>query len=165
MEQAPETKFERVSASLARHDRDPRQLIAILSEIQDAYSYIPEDVIMYVAKVLGVTPASVFGVATFYSHFTLSPKGKYVIKVCDGTACHVRKSEAIIKALQAELGLTHDKKTTGDMLFTLEIVACVGACGLAPVVVINEDVYASVTEDSIIGVVKEIREEALRQND
>jgi len=160
MEQVSETKFERVCAALARHDRDPSQLIAILSEIQDAYSYIPEDVIMYVAKILGVTPASVFGVATFYSHFTLEPKGKYVIKVCDGTACHVKKSEEIIKALQSELGLTNKKITSDDMLFTLEVVACVGACGLAPVVVINEDVYGSVTKDSIIDVVKKIRKEA-----
>ena len=159
MEQVQETKFERICTALTKYDHNPNQLIAILSEIQEAYSYIPEEVIMYVAKALDVTPASVFGVATFYSHFTLEPKGKHVIRICDGTACHVRKSDEIIKALQEELGLKGKKITSDDMLFTLEVVACVGACGLAPVVVINEDVYGSVTKESILEVVKKIREE------
>jgi len=135
-------------------------LITILQEIQSSYSYLPADVMTYVATALGITPGTVFGVATFYSHFTLEPKGKYVIKVCDGTACHVRKSTRILQTLQKELGLSEGQQTTDDMLFTLETVACLGACGLAPVIVVNEDVHGAMTVDKTIELLKTIREEA-----
>jgi len=113
------SKFEMVCDILDRHERNSSNLIAILQEIQEAYSYLPEDVMTYVATALEVSPNTVFGVATFYSHFTLDPKGKYVIRVCDGTACHVKKSEEIINTLEKELGLSKTKKTSNDMLFTL----------------------------------------------
>lgn len=153
------TKFESVCAVLEKYNSDPHRLITILQEIQAAYSYLPEDVMTYVAMALGITPGTVFGVATFYSHFTLEPKGKYVIRVCDGTACHVRKSSDIIKTLQSELGLSESKKTSDDMLFTLETVACLGACGLAPVVVVNEDVHGGMTKEKTAELIKRIREE------
>lgn len=152
------TKFDHLCAILDKHGRDPHQLIAILQEIQSEYSYLPEDVMTYVATALGISPGSVFGVATFYSHFTLEPKGKYVIKVCDGTACHVKKSEDIIKTLQSSLGLSESKKTSDDMLFTLETVACLGACGLAPVVVVNEDVHGAMTKEKTTALIQKIRE-------
>jgi len=153
------TKFENVCAILEKYERNPHMLIPVLQEIQSAYSYLPEDVMTYVATALDVTPGSVYGVATFYSHFTLAPKGKYIIKVCDGTACHVRKSEEIIKTIEDELGLSAKKQTTDDMLFTLETVACLGVCGLAPVIVINEDVYGAMTKDKTIELIKNIKEE------
>jgi len=153
------TKFETVCAVLEKHKCDPHLLITILQEIQSAYSYLPEDVMTYVATALNIPSGMVFGVATFYSHFTLEPKGKYVIKVCDGTACHVRKSTEIIKTLEKELGLSQEKKTSDDMLFTLETVACVGACGLAPVIVVNEDVHGGMTKEKTIELLKQIREE------
>jgi NADH-quinone oxidoreductase subunit E len=153
------TKFEHVCAILDRYERDPHKLIAILQEIQAEYSYLPQDVMTYIATALSVSPGTVFGVATFYSHFTLEPKGKYVIKVCDGTACHVKKSEDIIKTLQTTLKLSESKKTSDDMLFTLETVACLGACGLAPVVVVNEDVYGSMNRDKVIELINKIRKE------
>jgi len=152
------TKFETVCAVLEKYKCDPHMLITILQEIQAAYSYLPEDVMTYVATALNIPPVVVFGVATFYSHFTLEPKGKYVIKVCDGTACHVRKSTEIIKTLEKELGLNEKKKTSDDMLFTLETVACVGACGLAPVIVVNEDVHGGMTKEKTIEIIKKIRE-------
>jgi len=152
------TKFERVCAILDKHEHDPHRLIAILQEIQEEYAYLPEDIMTYVATALGITPGSVFGVATFYSHFTLEPKGKYVIKVCDGTACHVRKSADIIKTLEAELGLSEKKKTSEDMLFTLETVACLGACGLAPVVVVNDEVHGAMNKEKTLDMLKKIRE-------
>jgi len=155
----PATKFEVVCAVLEKYRRDPHMLIAILQEIQSAYSYLPEDIMTYVATALGITPGTVFGVATFYSHFTLEPKGKYIIKVCDGTACHVRKSTDIIKTLENELGLSEKKQTSDDMLFTLETVACLGACGLAPVIVVNEDVHGAMTKEKTIELLKSIREE------
>jgi len=133
--------FDQVCDILDRYDRQPSNLIAILQEIQEAYSYLPEDIMTYVATALEISPTTVFGVATFYSHFTLEPKGKYVVKVCDGTACHVKKSPDIIKMLEKELGLSESKKTSDDLLFTLETVACLGACGLAPAVVINDEVH------------------------
>ncbi len=161
MRQASEfgTKFENICAVLDKYERDPHRLIAILQEIQEAYSYLPEDVMTYVATALSIPPGTVFGVATFYSHFTLEPKGKYIIKVCDGTACHVKKSEDIIKLLQETLGLSGSKTTSDDMMFTLETVACLGACGLAPVVVVNEDVYGAMTKEKTAELVKKIREE------
>ncbi len=153
------TKFEHVCAILDKYQRDPHKLIAILQEIQAEYSYLPQDVMTYIATALSVPPGTVFGVATFYSHFTLEPKGKYVIKVCDGTACHVKKSEDIIKTLQSTLKLSESKKTSDDMLFTLETVACLGACGLAPVVVVNEDVYGSMNKEKTIELINRIRKE------
>jgi len=153
------TKFENVCAVLEKYKRDPHMLITILQEIQAAYTYLPQDVMTYVATALGITPGTVFGVATFYSHFTLEPKGKYIIKVCDGTACHVRKSSDIIKTIEDELGLSDKKNTTDDMVFTLETVACLGACGLAPVIVVNEDVYGAMTKEKTIELIQKIIEE------
>ena len=152
-------KFDLVCAALDKYNRNPNKLIAILQEIQEAYAYLPEDIMTYVATALGISPGKVFGVATFYSHFTLEPKGKYVIKVCDGTACHVKKSSEILDVLEKELGLNSKKKTSSDMLFTLETVACLGACGLAPVVVVNEDVYGAMTKEKTADLLRKIREE------
>ncbi len=159
MENKHTSKFDRVCLILDRHGRDGHKLIPILQEIQEEYAYLPEDIMTYIATALGITPGSVFGVATFYSHFTLEPKGKYIIKVCDGTACHVRKSEEILEVLEKELGLSKTKKTTPDMLFTLETVACLGACGLAPVVVVNDAVHGAMTKEKTLALLNSIREE------
>ena len=159
MNQTFGTKFELVCDILDRYERKPSNLIAILQEIQEAYAYLPEDIMTYVATALEISPGTVFGVATFYSHFTLVPKGKHVIKVCDGTACHVKKSTDIIKTLEKELGLNENKKTSDDLMFTLETVACLGACGLAPVVVVDEDVYGSMNIEKAKALIKRIREE------
>ncbi len=159
MKQEFSSKFDRVCDVLDRHGRNPHKLIAILQEIQDEYAYLPEDIMTYVATALGISPGQVFGVATFYSHFTLEPKGKYVIKVCDGTACHVKKSEELLKVLEKELGLTREERTSPDMLFTLETVACLGACGLAPVVVVNDEVHGLMTKEKTIELLNRIREE------
>ena len=134
-----------VDAVLKKYDYNPAKLITILQKSQDIYRYLPEDVLEYIALELKVPGTKVYGVATFYSHFALKPKGKYVIKICDGTACHVKKSHGLLDALTKKLNLNKEKMTTEDLLFTVETVACVGACGLAPVVLVNEDVYGSVT--------------------
>ncbi len=154
-----EKNFDKVCAILDKHARKSHKLIPILQEIQEAYSYLPADVMLFVARELGVSPSSVYGVATFYAHFTLEEKGKYVIKVCDGTACHVKKSEGILKALFEVLGLSKDKLTSDDRLFTLETVACLGACGLAPVVVINDKVHGNMTPEKTKELIAEIRKE------
>jgi len=152
-------KFELVCDILDRHERKPSNLIAILHEVQEAYSYLPEDIMTYVATALEISPGTVFGVATFYSHFTLEPKGKYVVRVCDGTACHVRKSGGIIQTIEKELGLSDSKRTSDDGLFTLETVACLGVCGLAPVVVVNEEVHGTMTVEKTKEIIKQIHEE------
>lgn len=125
-------------------------LIAILQKVQEVYRYLPEDAMIYIGtKMEGLSPATVFGVATFYAQFSLEPKGKYEIKVCDGTACHVRGSMPVLNAIKARLELTDGQMTTNDGLFSLETVSCLGACGLAPVVVINGKVYPQMTSDAI----------------
>jgi len=149
-------RFEKVCEIIESHSKDSTKLIPILQAVQDEYRYLPEEVLTYVATSLDIPPSRVYGVATFYSHFALEPKGKYVIKLCDGTACHVKKSTAILEALQKRLSLTDKKKTTDDMLFTVETVSCLGACGLAPVVVVNEDVYGQMTPEKALGVLEEI---------
>ncbi|MDD6307983.1 MAG: NAD(P)H-dependent oxidoreductase subunit E [Clostridia bacterium] len=152
-------RFEKVSAIIEKHGREAHKLIPILQEIQEEYSYLPEDLMLYLAKEIGVPAASVYGVATFYAHFTLEAKGKYIIKVCDGTACHVKKSEGILKVLEEELGLDKKKRTSDDMLFTLETVACLGACGLAPVVVVNDKVHGAMTPEKTRELIQAIRKE------
>ena len=155
-------KFEKVCEIIERYNNDSSKLVPILQAVQEEYRYLPEDVMYYVATSLGIPSAQVYGVATFYSHFALTPKGKYLIKVCDGTACHVKKSIPILEALMKRLKLTEDKMTTPDMLFTVETVACLGACGLAPVLVINEEVHGLMTPESTATLIDQIiaREEA-----
>ena len=125
-------------------------LIAILQKVQEVYRYLPEEALIYIGtKIEGLSPATVYGVATFYAQFSLEPKGKFEIKVCDGTACHVRGSMPVLNAIKARLDLKDGKMTTDDGLFSLETVSCLGACGLAPVVVINGKVYPQMTSDAI----------------
>ena len=125
-------------------------LIAILQKVQEVYRYLPEEALIYIGtKIEGLSPATVFGVATFYAQFSLEPKGKYEIKVCDGTACHVRGSMPVLNAIRAKLNMPEGQLTSDNGLFSLETVSCLGACGLAPVVVINEKVYPHMTSDAI----------------
>ena len=149
-------QFEKVCEILDRYDRDSSKLIPILQQVQNEYRYLPEEVLTYVATSLGLPPARVYGVATFYAHFALAPKGKYVVRLCDGTACHVKKSIPILEALRKRLDLNDKKTTTPDMLFTVETVSCLGACGLAPVMVINDDVHGQVTPEKAVTLIEEI---------
>ena len=151
-------QFERVCQIIDKHENDPSKLIPILQEVQKEYRYLPEEVMAYVANCLGLSPARVYGVASFYANFALKPKGKYVIHICDGTACHVKGSGEIKSALYAKLGLDGEKKTTDDMLFTVEAVSCLGACGLAPVITVNDKVYGQVTADRAEQLVDDILE-------
>lgn len=148
-----------VDGILNKYDNNKSHLIAVLQEIQNEYKYLPEDVLKYVAEKLEVNLSKIFSVATFYENFSLVPKGKYIIKVCDGTACHVRKSIPILNAMRKELSLSESKHTTDDMLFTVETVSCLGACGLAPVITINDKVHAKMTPDSAIEIIKTLRSE------
>ena len=124
---------ERTAGIVRAHGCDSAQLIAILQDIQAAENYLSEANMTLVADMLSISVSRVYSVATFYENFSLEPKGKHIIKVCDGTACHVRKSGPIYDAIYEYLGLSGKRKTSDDGMFTLETVACLGACGLAPV--------------------------------
>lgn len=152
-------RFEVVDGILKKYDNNKSYLIAVLQEVQNEYKYLPEDLLEYVAKKLDINLSKIFSVATFYENFSLIPKGKYIIKVCDGTACHVRKSIPILNAMRKELALSESKHTTDDMIFTVETVSCLGACGLAPVITINDKVYPKMTPESVIEIIKTLRSE------
>jgi NADH-quinone oxidoreductase subunit E len=151
-----DNKLEQVCKIIENHNCDSSKLIPILQEIQEIYRYLPEEAINLAAKKLKISAAQIYGVATFYAHFSLTPKGKYLIKCCNGTACHVKKSMSVLDALMKKLGLTEKKLTTDDMLFTLEIVSCLGACGLAPVMVIDEDVHGQMTPEKALKLIDDI---------
>lgn len=159
-------RFERVCEIVDRNGGNPARLIPILQAVQEEYRYLPEEVLAFVATSLGLSPARVFGVATFYSLFTLKPKGKYLVRVCDGTACHVKQSMDLRDAILRKLKLGEGRETTTDMLFTVETVNCLGACGLAPAMVVNDDVYGQLTPERATGIIDEIRsKEACGESD
>jgi NADH:ubiquinone oxidoreductase subunit E len=145
-----------VNQILKKYEYNKAKLIPILQEVQAEYKYLSKDIISYVATSLDMPPAKVYGVVTFYAHFTLEPKGKYVFKLCDGTACHVKKSHGILEALYEKLNLSEEKSTSDDMIFTVETVSCLGACGLAPVMLVNEDVYGQVTPEQAVQIIDDI---------
>ena len=132
-------------------------LITILQKTQEIYGYIPTDAIYHISARTGLTPAKILGVATFYSQFRFQAVGKYLIMICKGTACYVNGAERIIEAVQEELGIG-DNQTTEDGLFSLSLVSCLGCCSLAPVMMINEDTYGSLTPDKVRKILREIRE-------
>ena len=132
-------------------------LIAIMQDIQNEYKYLSTEALELIAEKLGVGVAKVYSVATFYENFSIEAKGKYIVKVCCGTACHVRKSQPIYDALHEYLGLRGKQKTSSDALFTLETVACLGACGLSPVMTVNDEVYPKMTPESAIELLETLR--------
>ena len=146
--------------AIEKFGNEERSLIAILQEAQEHYRYLPKEIFPYLAKKLSISEAKIYGVATFYENFSLEQKGKYVIKVCDGTACHVRHSVPILNALRQELGLSEEKKTTDDLMFTVETVACLGACSSAPAITLNNEIYPTMTPESAVALVKSLKENA-----
>lgn len=158
-------QFEKVMEIVAKYNYQKSRVITILQEVQEEYRYLPQEVLSYIATVLDMPVAELYGVATFYAHFSLEAKGKYVIKVCNGTACHVKGSMKLVDALNKKLKLTSEKTTTDDMMFTLETVSCLGACGLAPVMVVNEDIYGQVNDKKVNEVIDGIIEKEGLQND
>ena len=131
-------------------------LITILQKTQDIYGYVPIDAVYHIAERTGLTPAKIMGVATFYSQFRFTAIGKHLIMVCKGTACYVNGAERIIYAISEELNIGNGE-TTEDGLFSLSIVSCLGCCSLAPVMMINEDTYGSLTPDKVKTILRDIR--------
>jgi NADH-quinone oxidoreductase subunit E len=132
-------------------------LIPILQDVQDGLGYLSREAILEVATYLKLPPSKIYGVATFYNQFRFTPLGKYHVQVCRGTACHVKGSAAVLDVTQRELGVQAGE-TTRDGLFSLEVVACIGACGLAPVICVNGEFHAKLTPESTAKVLEEYRQ-------
>ena len=147
----------RADEIIESYDCNQANLIAIMQEIQGEYKYLSEETLTLIAEKLDISTAKVYSVATFYENFSLEAKGKHIIKVCAGTACHVRKSGPIYDAIHDYLGLAGKKKTSADGLFTLETVACLGACGLAPVMTIDGEVHSKMTPEAALALLEDIR--------
>ena len=152
-----ESYYRKTDEIIARYGREAKVLIPVMQDIQAEYRYLPPELLTYVAKEIGITEAKAYSVATFYENFSFEAKGKYVIKICDGTACHVRHSTPVLEALWKELGLSKKKHTTDDMMFTVETVSCLGACGLAPAMMVNEKVYGAMDPEKAVALIHELR--------
>ncbi len=133
---------------MKKYKKEEKYLIPILQESQDQYGYLPEEVLKEIASSLDLSLSQVYGVVTFYTQFHMEPRGKNIIRVCMGTACHVRGGSDVLQAIQDELGIENGE-TSPDLKFTLETVACIGACGLAPVIMINDDTHGRLTSEKI----------------
>ncbi len=151
--------FKMADSIIDRHGTEQKNLITILQDIQADYHYLPREILEHTAKRMGIPIAKIYSVATFYENFSLEAKGKYIIKICNGTACHVRKSMPILNKVREFLKVSDENPTTEDMMFTVETVSCLGACGLAPVMTINDKVYPSMTPEAAVELIKQIRTE------
>lgn len=151
--------YTKLDPVLAEYAQVPGSLITILQHAQEIYGYLPADVLWYIAEQTDVKPAKVFGVATFYTQFRFQPVGKYLILLCNGTACHVNGSQKIAETIQEELGI-QDGETTQDQLFSLKVVACLGCCSLSPVMMINDETYGSLTPDKVRKILNELRQKS-----
>jgi NADH-quinone oxidoreductase subunit E len=133
-------------------------LIPLLQSAQDSYGYIPEKIIYYISELVGIPAAEIYGVITFYAQFRLKPLGKNLIRICEGTACHVNGAKSILSVLQDELGISVDE-TTDDGIFSLQSVACLGCCSLAPVIMINNETHGNLTSDKVKKIIKKYKKD------
>ncbi len=147
---------------LWQYDGHLGALIPFLQSAQDTYGYIPESAIDQISEIVGIPAAEIYGVITFYSQFRLKPLGKYVIRICDGTACHVNGSQGILQAIEEELQIANDE-TTEDGLFTLIKVACLGCCSLAPVIMINDETHGRLTPKKVQQILRDLRQQEKQQ--
>jgi NADH:ubiquinone oxidoreductase subunit E len=149
-----ETTFQDI---IKRHREAGGNIISLLQDTQEAFGYVPREAVQFFAEELGIAPSRFFGVATFYAQFRLKPRGKHVVTACCGTACHVKGADRLLNSMMLELKLTQDQDMTEDGKFTLEKVNCVGACGIAPVVIIDKIVHGKASADKLIREIRSIR--------
>lgn len=152
--------LKKVDDIINSYGKSKSNLISIMQDVQANFHYLPQEVLVHIADALSISEAKIYSVATFYENFSLDAKGKYVLRVCDGTACHVRKSTVILDTIKEELGLSDKKHSTDDMLFTLETVSCLGACGLSPVMTVNDEVHPAMTKQKVLDLLCELKKEA-----
>lgn len=143
-----ENEFIQLDEILSRYQGVKGALIPVLQETQNTYGYLAKEALEHIADKMDIPISQIYGVVTFYSQFHLNPRGRNIIRVCQGTACHVRGAKAILKAIEDSLKITAGS-TTADLKYTLETVACIGACGLAPVLMINDDTHGRLTPEII----------------
>lgn len=141
-------RFAQLDGILTKYQGVKGALIPVLQEAQEAYGYLSKEVIQRIGEKLNIPTSQIYGVTTFYSQFHLNPRGRNIIRVCQGTACHVRGAKAILKSLEETLRVSAGQ-TTPDLKFTLETVACIGACGLAPVMMVNDDTHGRLTPEIV----------------
>lgn len=151
--------WDQVSAIIEAHQNEKWGLIPLLQEVQEAVGYVPPEAIPPIAEALHLFPAQVQGVITFYAGFSLEPKGKYVIRVCRGTACHVKGGRSILRLMKKELGLK-ENETSPDYRFTLETVACLGACFLAPTMMVNRTYYGKLSPTKVQSVLAQFKKQS-----
>ena len=161
--QPPEIDLNELDDIIERHKTGKWELIPLLQDVQATYGYIPPKSIKPIAAALKLYPSQVQGVVTFYSGFSLKPKGKYVCRVCRGTACHVKGSRSILRLMKQELEL-EEGETSPDYRFTLETVACLGACFLAPTMMINRDYFGKLSPTKLSSVLGEYRQKGNKKN-
>ncbi|MBM4137470.1 MAG: NAD(P)H-dependent oxidoreductase subunit E [Nitrospira sp.] len=140
-----------------KYRKEDGNIISLLQDVQETFDYIPEEAVNWFSHKLDIPASRFYGIATFYSQFHLKPRGKNVITVCRGTACHVKGSERLINRIFMELDVPPDEDTTHDLKFTIEKVNCVGACGIAPVVILNKEVQGKVTLDKLMKEIKKLK--------
>jgi NADH-quinone oxidoreductase subunit E/NADP-reducing hydrogenase subunit HndA len=152
----PKEKFDELVDYIERLETLKGSLISVLHRAQEIFGFLPMEVQTFVARKLDIPAAEVFGVVSFYSYFSMLPRGEHIVSVCMGTACFVRGAEDILRDIEADLGIKTGE-TTADGMFTLKDIRCVGACGLAPVVMVDEKIYGRITRDDVKGILDNYR--------
>lgn len=149
VEKSSEKAWEKLGVLLDKYRGTKGSVIPVLQQAQEIFGYLPKDVLIKISKEIDVPVSQIYGVVTFYAQFHLEPRGQNIIRSCQGTACHVRGAKAVLVAIREKLGLKEGQVTTPDLKFTLETVACIGACGLAPVFMVNDDTHGRLTPESV----------------
>jgi NADH-quinone oxidoreductase E subunit len=143
-----ETLYREVEEIVEKYKEEKTPLLCVLQEVQERFRYLPRNVLGYIAKKMNIPASTVYGVATFYSFFETAPVGEYVIRVCKSTPCHVQGAFSVLKALKRELGIK-EGETTRDGKFTLEVTSCLGVCGVAPAMMINDVTYGNLNDERV----------------
>ncbi len=156
MENEINIDWQKIDEIIAKYNGNSEALLMMMQDISDIYNYVPKEVVPVLVKILGVKESLIYGVATFYKTISLEPRGKYIVSVCTGTACHVRGAEKIMEALQEKLSI-NEGQTTEDSLFTLEAVRCIGCCASGPVITVNKDTHGGLDRSGVLEVVNEYK--------
>lgn len=156
MENTIEIDWQKINTIIEKYSRDREALLMIMQDISDLYNYVPPDVIPVLVDELGVRKSLIYSVATFYKTISLEPRGKYIVSVCTGTACHVRGADKIMDALESHLGI-EEGQTTDDLLYTLEGVRCIGCCASGPVINVNQETHGGLDRSSAVKTIEEYR--------
>ncbi len=150
--------MEKTLQALVDECRDTRgNIVSLLRRVEDHFGFIPEDAVYWLSRALDIPASRFFGVATFYSQFHLKPRGRHTIRICRGTACHVKGSEKLISRVLMELDIPPDDDTTPDLTFTIEKINCVGACGIAPVAVLDDEIVGNATLHTVLNGIRELK--------